>query len=468
MTTSLKKFRYFTLLLLAGALVLGACGDTTPTTAPATTAAPTTAAGTTGAATTAAVATTVASTTAAGGGVKSNVTLKMITPIFPDADGKKALEDQLLTKFKQETGITVQVDRVPSYGELPAKLTTAFAGGLAPDVFNIGVGWVGDYASQLLPLDGLLDTADFYESILATGKDNGKLYGIPYIMDTRLIVYRKDFFKEVGLDPEKPPTSWEELRDYAIKLTKRNADGTLDRAGLDVIQSGVQTPEQTRQHWFRFLWQNGGELFSPDKKKAIFNSDKGIEALQYYTDLIRKDKVTDYGFTTGVPNQSLIAAGKAGMAMVNARTMSLEIVKDPSLKDKIGIVPAFKKATQGEFVGGSYWVIAKTTKYPEEAKKLIQFLSAKENAMVGIKYRKAIPPLKSLATDPYVQEDAILKASLDNLKIGRAEGGPNGWLQIRDLFDPVLTEALVGKKSPKEALDGLAAKADEILAKAGK
>jgi multiple sugar transport system substrate-binding protein len=458
------KLSALVIMALLGGLLLSACGDSpTNTAAPATTVASSATTAPTSATTAAA-----AGATATKAPTSSNVTLRMITPLFPDADGKKALEDQLLAKFTQETGIKVTVERIPSYTELPQKLTTAFAGGLAPDVFTIGVGWVGDYADQLMPMDGVLDTSDFIESLLETGKHNGKLYGIPYLMDTRLLVYRKDFFKEAGLDPEKPPTSWDELREYAQKLTKRAPDGTIERAGLDVIQTGPHAPEQTRQYWFRFLWQNGGELFSADGKKALFNSPKGVEALEFYTDLIRKQKVTDYGFTTGIQNQSLIAVGKAGMAMVNARTMSMEIGKNPDLKDKIGIIPPLKKERAAEFVGGSYWVVSKNTKHSEEARRLVQFLSEKQNMMVGVKYRKALPAIKSAQSDPYVQEDPILKAGLENLKISRAEGGPKGWLQIRDLFDPALTEALVGKKTPKEALDGLAAKADEILAKASK
>jgi multiple sugar transport system substrate-binding protein len=485
-SAKLRRFLHIpVLLVLLGSLLLSACGDS-PTTAPSTTAAATsiattaanvattsaatTNAATTSVATTSAVTTNAASTTSAAN--LSGVKLRMITPIFPNnanVNGKQVLEGEILAKFKQETGVSVEVEYLPNYTGYPAKLTTAFAGGLPYDVFNLGLGWVEPFANNLMPLDDLgVDTSDFYEGILDSGKSNGKLLAIPYVIDTRIMVYRKDIFKEVGLDPEKPPTSWDELREYALKLTKRAPDGTLERAGFDVIQAGPPLNESPRAHWFRFLWQNGGELFSADNSKATFNNEQGIEALQYWVDMVRKHKVTDVGFNSGQSGVSLISIGKAAMGTINMQSLSQQVEKNPELRKVIGIIPPINKTKQAEFVGGSYWAIAKNTKNADAARKLVKYLSSKEVILIGNKYRNAIPPLKSLFNDPYVQNDYIIKAGMENLKYARSEGGPSTWLEIRDLFDPALTEAVVGKKTPKEALDEAANKANAILAKGNK
>jgi multiple sugar transport system substrate-binding protein len=413
----------------------------------------------------------------AGELTKDNITLRLLTPIFPGEQGKKDFEDTLLADWKKKyPNITVQVDYIPSYGTLNEKLTTAFASGQPPDVFTLGVGWYEAFASkdQVLALDPYItketELDDYYQGAVDAAKWDGKLYGIPYVMDLRLIVYRKDMFQEAGLDPNKPPTTWDELRDYAMKLTKRDAAGKLQRAGLDVIQVGLQGSESPRQHWYRFLWEAGGDLFTPDLKASAFNSKAGVEALEFWVNLIQKDKVTDIGFGTGIPNTSLMSVDKAAMAMVHNRYYETELKTKPELAAKIGVVPPLKRTAdgkQGEFVGGSYWSIAKSTKYPKEAWALVSYLTTKDKALQGNIMRGAVPPRKSLATSDYVKGNFLVKAAMDQyLPVSKKEGGPTSWLEIRSAFDPALQEAMVGKKTPKQALDELAAKADDIIKKA--
>ena len=63
----------------------------------------------------------------------------------------------------------------------------------------------------------------------------GDTYGIPYETDVRVLYYNKNAFEEVGLDPEKPPTTWAELVEYADKLDKKAADGTFERLGFSPL-----------------------------------------------------------------------------------------------------------------------------------------------------------------------------------------------------------------------------------------
>ena len=67
----------------------------------------------------------------------------------------------------------------------------------------------------------------------------GETYGIPYETDVRVLYYNKNAFEEVGLDPNQPPTTWDELMEYADKLDKKAADGTFERLGFSPLIGNV-------------------------------------------------------------------------------------------------------------------------------------------------------------------------------------------------------------------------------------
>jgi multiple sugar transport system substrate-binding protein len=105
------------------------------------------------------------------------------------------------------------------------KIAAAFLGGVAPDIFG---GWPEERImlperGMALPLDRYLaswkDAGDFFEGSWASMRYKGQTYGIPYYLDLRTIIYRKDFFDEAGIDSTQPPQTWDDLLRAAKKLT---------------------------------------------------------------------------------------------------------------------------------------------------------------------------------------------------------------------------------------------------------
>jgi len=394
------------------------------------------------------------------------VTLRVLTPSFPQDSGKQVFEE-IIAGFKQShPSVSFDVEYLPNFSDLNERLSTNFAAGTPPDVFMIGLGWIEAFAArnQLLPIDDRVTPAeldDFYPVLREGGTFGGKLYSLPIQLDTRLLLYRKDHFVEAGLDSEKPPTSWEQFADYAVKLTKRGADGSLDRTGFDPLGGSNAQP---RQHFFRFFWQNGAQLFNKENTEALFNSPEAVEALRWYVDLVRGRRVYDLEFTTGQPTVSLLGAGKASMASAH-NDIWRELRQNGDL-DQIGIIPPLKRKEQGEFIGGNYVVIARQTKHPDEAWQFMEHLSSRDMTLKGDVVRGAVPPRKSLQEAEYVKSNPILSAAMAQLAVARREGGPERWLEIRSLWDPALVEALQGQKDPKQALDDLTRKSTDILKRA--
>jgi multiple sugar transport system substrate-binding protein len=395
--------------------------------------------------------------------------LRMVFPTISTNEQTQAdFEKDVIGKFKTANpGVDVKITWVPNFNKLQEVLTTDFAAGTPPDVFILGIGWIPPFAEQLAPLTGSAFGADYLKdfspSLLETASYKGTLYGIPLVLDTRMLVYRKDIFKAAGLDPEKPPTSWTELREMAIKLTKRDASGKIEIAGFDMPRGGPSLGARSpRQHWFTLLWQWGGDLFSKDLATCTMNTPAAVESLQFYVDMIHKDKVIDVTTDTGVQGQSLLSAGKAAMAYYHNNYWANEASKSKDLAAQIGIIPPFKNPGEGQFYGGWILVSSKASKNAELSAKLLQHITASDSSLWINSRRGGIPARASLQDSDYVKANPLVAESIKRLGIARGEGGPKNWLEMRSLFDPVLEEAINATRTPKSALDEICKQVDKL------
>ncbi len=125
------------------------------------------------------------------------------------------LVGELLREFERESGIGVAIEQLP-WSAAHEKLLTAFAGDATPDLAQLGNTWLPEFVAlgALQPLDALLPTtptiarADYFDGIWATNQAGGKLYGVPWYVDTRLLFYRRDILAQAGF--AAPPSDWAE------------------------------------------------------------------------------------------------------------------------------------------------------------------------------------------------------------------------------------------------------------------
>lgn len=394
-------------------------------------------------------------------GAKPSGTVKLLTPIFDGSEGKQLLEQQLLPKFyKKYPKVKVDVDYT-DYDHLNEKLTTALASGLVPDVMMMGVGWVEPFASKgvLADLGPYGDSVDnlsgrYTEQVLKAGVWQDKLYAVPTMLDSRFGIYRKDMFAKAGIT--RPPTSWEELRADAIKLTQRDSNGKLKVAGLDLLTIDA------RQMFELLLFSNGGELFNSERTKPTFNDARGVEALQFATDLIRKDKVEDVGFANGDTEPYPIIAGRAAMMLGHNDVWTNAQEANPSVLPKLGAFTI--NGTQPTiFQGGTLVTMSARSQHSAAAHALLKFLTGPEASLAANEQRGNVPAVRSLLDSDYVRSNKLAQFVMQNLDKAHAEGGVPQWLEIRDSFAPAIESALLGKKSPQDALDDLAAESEEAM-----
>src|SRR5437660_403232 len=185
-----------------------------PTAAPAAAAAPTTAA---------------AAPTTAPAAAGQKVSIEYWQYFF---QSKQDLVNSLIQDFqKQNPNIEIVHNSTIPYEQYQQKLAAAAPAGQGPDVVNLYYGWLGKYTQsgylQELPT-GAFPAATLEKDVFPVvqgARLQGKYWGVPTAVRTLALFYNKDILSASGLDPNKPPTTWEEFVDTAIKTTKRGADG---------------------------------------------------------------------------------------------------------------------------------------------------------------------------------------------------------------------------------------------------
>ncbi|MBO4630337.1 MAG: extracellular solute-binding protein, partial [Lentisphaeria bacterium] len=242
-----------------------------------------------------------------------------------------------------------------------SRLMLAIAGGAAPDVLRINFRMSDTYIQQnfLYPLDGYICKDPQYRTIegylktvsealhpllwregpaiggFKAGMHVWMTGGQPFI---RVLHWRKDVFQEAGLDPERPPKNWDELLDFARRLS----DPSQNRFGLN-MSSGPQCAWD----FLPYLWGAGGDAVVKGKDgrwRAAFGSREAAVALEFYLRLAMErwqdsDGTVQYGYTTMNGDERAVrqalSAGKIGMynAYLINKTMG---AVDPSL---VGVAP---------------------------------------------------------------------------------------------------------------------------------
>ena len=325
--SSRRRFLRHGLSLAIGTTLLAACGPSStaqPTSPPAVQPKPTTAAAATApASATSAPAATAAAKPAAQAPAQTGANLSgSVTVSYPDELGKKppyvqAAADQV-TKANPNAKITIDLQKISS-GDYYTKLLLALQGGSGPDVTHVGGDTIGEMvdAGYLAPLDDYVakwEDWKFYPDAVKQGVSyKGKVYGIPYGLDTRFLYFRKDVFQKAGLDPSWQPKNVQDILDTGKQIQAKVPDVIPY-----VIYAGKAGDTGTANHGFvPILWAYGGEL--QDKSgKWIGDSDALRKAFAYYQQAYVQAKlVPSEVLTTPKPWTAMREKeGNGGLAML--------------------------------------------------------------------------------------------------------------------------------------------------------
>lgn len=228
-----------------------------------------------------------------------------------------------------------------SLREMEQKLSAAIPTGTGPDIFDIGSGISIKFSDA-----GLLDPnpADV-DTYLKSGAWNkftvdwftqkGKTYGLPLLEGRAQMFWNKAMFKEAGI--ADAPKTFGEIMESAKKLVKFDASGKMTRAGISMRLSGQGSGITEK---FRFVLEPaGGSIIkqaASGKWHNNFDNDAGRKALQFYVDVVQKDKVDD----PKIPHDAdAFATGQAAMLFREAWVIGEIKKKNPTLDYGVAPIP---------------------------------------------------------------------------------------------------------------------------------
>ena len=270
--------------------------------------------------------------------------------------------NQLVKEFNNtHKGITV-VYRGTPWANWYQTFTTAIGSGTQPDI-STGASFMGAQfsgANDVLPLDDLLSEIkgngqfnDYLPGVFAPMQYKGHTITWPWAIDIRIPFYRTDYFQQAGV---QVPTTWDELRAAAKKLTGNGKYGLVE-SGADNITEHVLEA---------FMINNGGGLFTPDKKVDLATNALNIEALQFFANLVQDGSVDPA--TTGYQSTDAIRAFSRGDAAMIIGGPGWTAQMDPAVVKNVGLIPPI--ASPHGTKGTLYWVnniiVYSATKHPKE------------------------------------------------------------------------------------------------------
>lgn len=169
------------------------------------------------------------------------------------------------------------------------KVLAAIAGGKPPDISYLYGSWAANIATNpstvnLTPYINQFGWNDFWPAERHVATVNGKVIGIPALVDNLALVYNKRLFAQAGLAPPTANWTWSNFENAAIKLTNQSKK----QFGWAYVNDAS---EDTVWRYWALLWQAGGSILTPDGKQAAFDSPAGLRALTFLQTLAQHNAI---------------------------------------------------------------------------------------------------------------------------------------------------------------------------------
>lgn len=385
--------------------------------------------------------------------------------------------NELIDRFEKEhPDIDVEQQYIPTGDALIQKLITSIQSNTAPDI-----SWIhADFLDKLIeseaiyPIEhftkgeyGLSDEEmqDFFPQLLGAFSHEKVLYALPMDATVLALVYNKNHFEAAGIDPDNPPKTWNDLRNYAKKLTlDKDDDGTIDQYGFYVPAypgSGPLSIWMVLQ-WSPFLWQAGGEIIDSPQSKVLFNSEAGVQALTLWKEIYDDLNFSNYSFTHDMG----LASGSISMIMDGP----WDLPTFRKMKNIDWAVASLPEGPKGKatYIAGESLAIFKQSKNPDAAWTFVKWVTQPEIQEMFSISSGYLPVRKSvLERDSYkafLETDHAMKSFVEQIKIARQRPTIDRYyVNINQFIATAIEQTLIGNRSPKETLNEAAEKSNRLL-----
>jgi ABC-type glycerol-3-phosphate transport system substrate-binding protein len=377
----------------------------------------------------------------------------------------QARAEALAKRFEAANpGTTVKIEITVADG-LQNRVLVALRSNSPPDVIEINNAWNVPFAAtgRLLALDDYVakskvDKSDILPTSIALSTFEGKLYGMPYRMETHALIYNKGLFRDAGLDPNRPPETWKDLVDYSKRLTRADASGRqIYGYGVD----GGGEVANLASRLIPMIWMNGGAVLSDDNKKALIDQPASVAAVDFYAGLFTREGVAPPSTlqNDGLAMRRLYSAGS--LVQYQSGQYDLPVIHSENAKIEVGVgkLPHPEGKQPAGVLSGWSFVIPKAAKHTDAAWKLVEFLTQAEQ--MGF-YTDTFPARKSAMTMARFQ-DPELQGFKEMLPFARPAPSIPAWVQIVQIIYDRTQQVLLKTATAQEAMTAAAKQIQPLL-----
>ena len=334
----------------------------------------------------------------------------------------------LITNFEsQNKGIKVNWVDIP-WAAMENKILTAVSAKTPPDVVNLNP----DFASQLAGRNAWLDLDTkvpndvrslYLPNIWKASTLNGKSFGIPWYLTTRLTIYNTDLLKQSGIS--KPPATYTELAQVAQQIKDKTGKYAffvtfIPQDSGEVLESFVQM----------------GVTLIDAQGKAAFNSPQGKAAFNYWVDLYKKGLLPKEALTQGHRHAiDLYQAGETAFLASGPEFLKTISNNAPKIAQASAIAPQLTGDTGKKNVAVMNLVIPRDSKNPDAAVKFALFVTNDENQLAFAKAANVLPSTIKALADSYFKEVPATASTVEKARVISAKQ-----LQQAEILTPTLKD----------------------------
>jgi sn-glycerol 3-phosphate transport system substrate-binding protein len=389
---------------------------------------------------------------------------------------------ELMAKFEAgQDRVRVKLVNQVTYQDVLNKYSAGLETGDLPDVMAMGAR--GDQtlidSGGVVPVDACIEAAkypqaDFVPRAIATHTIKGVQWSMPWTVPTPVLLYDKNAFRAAGLDPDRPPSTLDEVTDYSRRVVETQAA----RHGISLMRtSSLNVVFYTKSGQLYVNHQNGR---AGRATKTLLDNKTGRRIWAWWDDIVASGLAIDSGSESITDHLLAIGTGDAAMTIdwsyvVGPVFNTLASGEFSRVEPGIAPLPALDASGGVPVGGGSLWIPRASSPLKRAAAwELIKFLSAPaQQAAYTVGTRGGYVPIRQSATqDPAVQRmwrdnpesrvayDQLISGPSDAVAAGPVLGDPIG---VGDAVVDALTRMLAGDLSPKSALRQAQHEADVAL-----
>ena len=381
------------------------------------------------------------------------------------------LTRQILDVFMRENpGIRVNFNHIPSAGDYLQSIQTLIAGGGMPDVFFINNIDFPTLASRNVFLDlepflarsDKVRRTDFFGALLQAFTWDGRQRVLPRDVSNLVMFYNKDLFRAAGVPFPTSDWTWDDYLAKAQALTRdTNGDGNKDQWGTSFPTFYL--------FWQPFVWSNGGSWLTEDKRQFRLNSPESVEGLQWYVDL---------RWRHGVAPTPAEAQDRGPFTMFRTGLIGMHIDgrwRVPALRPVAfdWDVVLFPRGKAGSIVDvdGSAWGIWRETRNAEAAWRLVEFFASADTIRKYTERGLIIPSRSDIGRSAAFLNPKERPANADAFISANHGGRPTetfvAWNEVVAAVNRAMAPVWSGdQRSVRAALDAIAPEIRQILERA--